>query len=282
MNKLVYGFVGLGLMSVTLSSCKLFKHKTGKKKKAEMAAQAKLLDSASAAIKNEANPIDSNTVLIEQTASVWQKRIEPGTFSTKAKMHYEGGDKSIDFVANIRMKKDSIIWVSVTVAGIVQVARAIITPDSFKAILYTEKEAFTGPIEKVNNILPAGLDFYALQNVLLGNPALRNARTTSVANTTPNWVVRSETDNYIEQLLFDQSDSTLRSSQLVANGNANKSVSHLLSNFGLFNNLKIATDRRLTILNDSSSMVVELNYSNIAIDNELTYPFSIPQNYTMK
>lgn len=284
MNKLLYGFAAIGLMSCTLPSCKLLKHKPSKKKKAENAVQAKLLDSATSAIKNNV-VIDTNgamKAMIAQTAPVWQKRIDLRTFSTKAKMHYEGGDKSYDFIANIRMQKDSVIWVSVTVAGIVQVARAIITPDSFKAILYTEKQVFEGPISKVNNILPEGLDFYSLQNVLLGNLILNHATPVSITDTTGNWLVRFQEQNYIEQASFDRSDSTLRESQLITQGISNKSLSQVLSSFGLFNNLKIATDRKLHILSDSTSMIVEMNYANIVIDNEQSYPFSIPKNYTVK
>lgn len=285
MNKIGYWVVGLGLMSVTLPSCRIFKHKTSKKKKAEMAAQAALMDSTTSVLRNQTTNADTDEAqkaLIQQTQSVWDKKIDLKTFSTKAKLHYEGGGKSIDFVANIRMRKDSVIWVSVTVAGIIQAARAVITPDSFAAILYTEKEAYKGPISKVNSILPEGLDFYALQNVILGNPILNKAKTTQVLSLPPNWVIRFQRENYIEQTQFDIADSTLKSSQLITQGTANKSLSHTLSNYGLFNNIKIALDRKLNIQNDSSTLAVDMNYSNILIDTELTYPFSIPKNYTIK
>lgn len=285
MNKLLYSTCSILMLSCIWSSCSLLKHKPSKKKQKEHAAQAQALDSAAKALKNTVIVVDSNAImesLIDQTAAIWQNRQVLNTFSAKAKMHYESGDKSIDFVANIRMRKDSIIWVSVSVAGLVQVARAIITPDSFKAVLYTEKEAYMGPISKANSILPEGVDFYSLQNLILGNPILNQFNTTNVVDAPPSWIFRFEQANYIEQAQFDKTDSTLRSDQLITQGVGRKSLTQVLSDIQLFGALKLATQRKLTILNDSTAMMVDMNYSNVSIDNEMSYPFSIPQNYTLK
>jgi hypothetical protein len=285
MNRLILGIVSLFCFSLLLSSCKLLRHKKSKKKKQETAVQVHKIDSLNTAIKSELAITDAANALkgaIDSIAPIWQKRNVFKTLSTKSRMHYEGADKVFDFVANIRMRQDSLIWVSVTVAGIVQVARAIITPDSFKVVLYTEKEAYQGPISKVNEILPEGIDFFSLQNLLLGNPILQNVSPVSVGDENNNWLVRLLDKNYIEQLQFAKADSTLVSSQLLTQGEANQSISHFLSNFGLFSDLKIATDRRINLISGGSSTLVEMNLSNITINDDLTYPFSIPKNYTLK
>lgn len=286
MNKLVCSLLVMGCMSATLPSCKLFRHKTSKKKKEATAQQAKVLDSAAAAIRNVA-VVDSGNgnmkALIDSTASVWQQKSTLRTFSTKAKMHYESGDKNYDFVANIRLRQDSLIWVSVTVAGIVQVARAVITPDSFKAILYTEKQAFERPVSKVNSILPEGLDFFALQNVLLGNAILAGkGQVTRVADTGSQWFILRRDQNYLEQMTYNKADSTLQADQLITTDGPSRSLTHILSAFERIGGMRIPNNRKLTVVSDSSSMVVDIEYSNVLIDNELTYPFSIPKNYTIR
>ncbi|MDI9320232.1 MAG: DUF4292 domain-containing protein [Phycisphaerales bacterium] len=284
MNRNSINVLAIILVINLLPSCTLLKHKTSKKKKLANTAQLKQIDSATAVIKKDIpiDTADSQRLLIEYTAPIWQKRIELKTISAKAKMHYESGDKSFDFVANIRMRKDSIIWVSVTVAGIIQITRAVITPDSFKLILYTEKQVFAGAIEKANEFLPPGINFYSLQNLLLGNPILNKSNTVNVADASPNWVVRFEQENYIEQALYDKTDSTLRQNHLITQGVSNKTLTHILSNFETINGQKIATERKLNAINDSTAMQVDMSYSNILIDEELSYPFSIPKNYTIK
>src|SRR5688572_21653804 len=114
MNRIVAAIIGAGLMSFTLSSCKIFKRKPGKKQKAQTEAQAKLLDSAGKVLKNDIALADTNELMKNRLAAlspVWMRTPALNTFSAKAKMHYEGGDKSYDFIANIRMKKDSVVWV---------------------------------------------------------------------------------------------------------------------------------------------------------------------------
>src|SRR6188508_2658119 len=58
-------------------------------------------------------------------------RIEFTTFQAKLKMDYNDGKKSYkDLNVTLRMKKDSIIWVSVNALLGIEAIRAIITPDT--------------------------------------------------------------------------------------------------------------------------------------------------------
>lgn len=268
-----------------LPSCKMLKHKRSKKSKAIAEAKAKQLDSAATAIK-VAVVVDTlaaqNEALIKEKSSIWQHRIEFGTLSAKAKLHYEGGDKNLDFVAQIRMQKDSVIWVSVMVAGIVQVARAIITPDSFKAISYLDRIVYLGNTSKIKEFLPEGLDFYSLQNLLLGNPILANATIQSASINGDNWQFRATKNEYIEQLQYSQADNNLVHQQLVSNGAENKSLTQVLSSFGLFNNQRIATNRSINAVQKDEAIAIEMELSNIELNNQLSFPFSIPSNYETK
>jgi hypothetical protein len=266
-------------------SCKLIKHKKSNKKKQETIAQIQKIDSANSSLKSEVVSIDTSLILkaqIDSLAPFWQRRFEFKTFSAKSKMHYEGKEKVFDFVANIRICKDSLIWVSINVAGLVQVARAIITPDSFKAILYTEKEVYEGPITQASSFLPEGIDFYSLQNLILGNPILNNLLPVFFTQVDSDLNFKLINNDYLEQLRYSKLDSTLKSSQLLTQGSTNKSLTHFLSNFLRINNTWIATERKINISADSSILSVDMDLSNISVDNELSYPFSIPKNYTRK
>lgn len=289
MNRILASILALFLLATSTTSCKLLRHKSSKKAKANAEKARQLADSVNLALKNQNQPSDSSSgkndslqILKDQTSFLWQKRLDCNSFSTKAKMHYEGGDKSLDFVANIRLKKDSIIWVSVNVAGIVQVARAIITPDSFKAIVYTEREAYLGPISKANQILPEGIDFYSLQNLILGNPILSKSQVSFIQQDADQWTIRMTQENYIEQLQYNKTDSNLTNNQLVSTNQSAQSLIQILNNFTQIGDKKISTDRKLTIATDKQTILVDMNLNNNNFDEELTYPFSIPKNYIIK
>lgn len=293
MNKLAFRFFILLVAAISFSSCSLLKKKPSKKARAKAERAKQVADSINLSLQQSiatdssqitvsADSMTSLDSLLEQTSSIWQKRLECTTMSTKAKMHYDGGDKSLDFTANIRLKKDSIIWVSITVAGLVQVGRAIITPDSFKAVMYTEREAYVGPISKASQILPEGLDFYSLQNLLLGNPILQNVKANFAQEESNVFTFRFLHNNYLEQVHYSKTDSMLIANQLITQNNISQSLNQSLNNISSIGNKKFATDRKLSIVTEKNTLLVEMNLTNTAFDEELNYPFSIPKNYILK
>jgi hypothetical protein len=69
---------------------------------------------------------------------------------------------------NIRMKKDSIIWLSVTGVGL-EVARGIITPDSIVFMDKIHKDYFVFNYEQLSKQYNFDLNFALLQSVIIGN-----------------------------------------------------------------------------------------------------------------
>lgn len=284
MNRIVLLVLSI-LVSCSLPSCKLFKHGTSKKQKARALKNNALADSAVSSIRKNvvADTSDAKKELINNTAAVWGHRTMYRTFSTKAKMHYEGAGKSYDFIANIRMQKDSIIWISVSIGGLIQVARAIVTPDSFKAVVFVEKQAFQGPVSQANNFLPEGIDFYALQNLLIGDPVLQDGTATDATDFDGTWSYRFEKGSYIQQLNYNKADSTLRSNQLITQGGTdNRALTAQYGDFELAGGHQLSTTRHINIINRETHILVEMNYSNNVFDEPLSFPFSIPKNYTLK
>src|SRR6476660_8702296 len=66
-------------------------------------------------------------------------------FSGKAKMDYDDGKKTQNFTANIRMRRDSVIWVAITSLMGIEVARIMITRDSIDMLDRLHKERIKKP-----------------------------------------------------------------------------------------------------------------------------------------
>lgn len=75
------------------------------------------------------------------------------------------------FKATLRMKRDSIIWVSITAIAGIEVVRMIITPDSVKYVskIPDNKHYYMGGFEAINDMAKVDLDFNMLQDILVGN-----------------------------------------------------------------------------------------------------------------
>lgn len=79
--------------------------------------------------------------------------------------------ESQGFKANIRMRRDSAIWISISPALGIEVLRLLITPDSLKCIskIPDQKFFYAGSFELINEMAKTDLDFRSLQDMLVGN-----------------------------------------------------------------------------------------------------------------
>jgi len=88
--------------------------------------------------------------------------------SAKASVNITRGDKSNSFRANIRMKTDSVIWMSFTGLG-VEAGRLLLTPDSVKVLNRLEGKFFVGDFSYIQKAFAIDADFETIQALILGN-----------------------------------------------------------------------------------------------------------------
>lgn len=91
------------------------------------------------------------------------------TMSAKFSLHYAKGSGKTSFKGNIRLKKDSLVWLSIAPVMGIEVARVLFTPDSVKVIDRTKKQYLVEDYGIVNRYLNNTLDFDMLQALLIGN-----------------------------------------------------------------------------------------------------------------
>lgn len=80
-------------------------------------------------------------------------------------------ENSDNFKATIRMRKDSVIWVSIVPALGIEMIRVMITPDSLKYLskIPENKFYYTGGFEDIVRLIGIEFDFEMLQDLLVGN-----------------------------------------------------------------------------------------------------------------
>jgi hypothetical protein len=110
--------------------------------------------------------VNRTEYLFEQLA---QNEFKFQHLSLKAAVQlYQKGRKT-PFKANIRIRKDSIIWVSITPVLGIEVARIMITTDSIKVINRLERNYFIGDYDYINKRFNIDLEFATIQSILVGN-----------------------------------------------------------------------------------------------------------------
>jgi hypothetical protein len=212
-------------------------------------------------------------------------KIEFETFSAKVKTDYEGGDgKKYDVNVIIRMKKDSLIWISVNWALGLEALRVLIDKDSVR-ILYKldNKEYQVRSLEYLQEVAALPLDLHTLQQIIIGNPVFLD---------TTNLVSYSIADNTISLLSEGQWFRHL----ITMNNNDHLVLRSKLDDVDILRNrtcflayAEYVTDKGVTFsknrtisVTSKNKLDVKLNFKEYKFNETLSYPFSIPKNYKKK
>ena len=292
MNKLVL-ITALAVATTSMSSCssKLFggkkKHKSDAKDTTvavttpvppappvtplkDTAATIAHVDSAAA-----------NRELISSLAPLWHKRTQYHTFTGKAKIHFEGPESEQDFNANVRMKKDTAIWINITgLGGLVQAARVMITPDSFIMINYLQKEVTRLPLTDIAKVLPTKIEFSTLQNLLVGDQ-LRDGNITRAALLNDLLAITVEDTSYIQNITYKKTDSTMNTGVLRTRAANGPQATIQYNDYGDYSGHKISATRAVRI-DGEHAYALDLNFSSIDFDQPVEMPFSVPRSFKVK
>ena len=98
-----------------------------------------------------------------------EKELKFDWFSAKFSAEYTNKGKKNSFSGQIRIRKDSLIWISLTPMLGIEAIRLMISQDSVKMINRLNDTYFIGDYEYVNRFLNTNIDYDLLQAVLLGN-----------------------------------------------------------------------------------------------------------------
>ena len=90
-------------------------------------------------------------------------------FSAKFSAEYSNKNKKNSFSGQIRIRKDSLIWISLTPMLGIEALRLMISQDSVKLINRLNDTYFVGDYDYVNRFLNTNIDYDLLQAFLLGN-----------------------------------------------------------------------------------------------------------------
>lgn len=101
-------------------------------------------------------------------------------FQAKSKVKFQSPDQSISSSANLRIKKDSLIWISLAPALGIELARGIISRDTIIFIDRFNKDVYTYNFEQLSRQFNFPVNFDMVQAMLLGNLPLEREITDRV------------------------------------------------------------------------------------------------------
>lgn len=111
---------------------------------------------------------------------VEQNQLDYDWFTAKlnGKVEMNGADTPI--AANLRIRKDSVIWISVSALLGIEVARIQITPDSLKLMNRINKTYWVADFAEADQLLGVSVNYKQLESALVGQISLGNQKLKSI------------------------------------------------------------------------------------------------------
>ena len=89
--------------------------------------------------------------------------------SAKLSLNYKKEHSSTNLRGQMRIREDSILWLSFSPAMGIEAARLILTQDSIKFINRLNKTYFTGEYKALDTIISSSIDYIIVQSMILAN-----------------------------------------------------------------------------------------------------------------
>ena len=202
------------------------------------------------------------------------------TFTAKLKVDYKGGDgKSYDVNANIRMYKDSAIWISANAILGIEALRVYITRDSVKLLNKLNKKYTLRSVDYLKDVTALPLDLETLQDLIIGNTVFLDTNIVSYASNNNEISLLSVGEWFKNLLTVAESDMTMRHSKLDDRDmSRNRTADLTYGDYETKKGFPFSTERRI-IVTEKNRLDIKLEFKQYDFNQEVSFPFSIPKNY---
>ena len=182
-------------------------------------------------------------------------------------------------VTNIRIRKDSVIWISASVLGL-EAGRVLFTRDSIKVLNRLKGIAYLRDYRYVSELLGTEVDFYTLQALLLGDipPRLALISRDKIIYDKLFAIFPLELPEQIQKAYVIVSTKKLSRFEQESI-EAKQHAIATYSNFGSFGANTLPQNLNFVISQDKITTTTDVTYSKIDFPEKTEFPFTIPTKY---
>ena len=192
------------------------------------------------------------------------------------------GSDNLGLKGQIRMQKDSVIWISLSLKVGIEVGRVMITHDSIKYINRSNRTYLVESIDTFKERFPVDLSIHNLQNLLIGNDnSLRNSGKNRAFVENDNYILEIVGDDMVKNVSVTPATFKINEIELKEYEQGDIQI-----RYDAFQNIdgqlmpsKIVFDGNTNTKPHDYKIHVEINYSDIKKGEKMDFPFNISSKF---
>lgn len=205
---------------------------------------------------------------------VLDKQVVYNTLSMRSRMVWNDGSGDLEFQGNVRMHKDSLVWMSLTGPFNIEGARVLATPDTFKIVNRLGGEYAIKEISYLEKWLYLKVEFSTLQQLLSGQKPDIGEKATTIAIEDSMYVLYFENDKMQEKLWVHPLNYTI-TKVVLKDKMLKQSIAIKFDAYNDLNGKPFSYRRDIEINRDTQTMRLLMEINRAALNESLTYPFEI-------
>ncbi len=203
--------------------------------------------------------------------------------------------KNNSFKGNVRIKKDSLIWVSINPMFGIEAFRILFTTDTVKMINKLNNTYFIGDYSMVNHMFSTPFDFDMLQSLITGNDFSYYEndifkagidgglyKLTTLGRRKLKKYVKNQVDNdkiLVQDIWLDPATFKIVRQQWKEIKNNNSKLLFSYTDFVLADDNQSFPGTLHCEITAENTVILNIRYSKVQINKPFQFTFNIPENY---
>lgn len=196
----------------------------------------------------------------------------------KGSVTYKDDDRTQSLSAEIRIKKDEKILVSLRILGIT-VAKALITPTEVKYYEKANGTFFEGDYASLSKWLGTELDYAKVQRLLLGQ-AMDDLTTGGfIASLEDQLYKLQKAAGGTEKVFYFEASQYLLKRQGVLQSSRNRVLQIAYDGHKAYSGLLLPSVIAIQAFDKDKKTTIDIEYNTATFNEDLTFPYSVPEGY---
>jgi len=208
----------------------------------------------------------------------YNNKIDFSSLYIRASAKYKDEKQSQNVSAEIKIKKDEKILVSIRFLGITM-AKALITPNEVKYYEKINGTFFEGDYASLSQWLGTDLDFKKVQNMLLGKPIDDLTKGNYTSSIVEKFYKLNALENKTEKSFWFEGERYLLKKQEIMQQEKEREFEVNYPGFQEVSSAYLPASLLINAFQKGAKTEISIDYNNITFNEDLSFPYSVPEDY---